>query len=193
MQILSQVWHPFLLKDFCTEFTDFCFADETEDKIRRAALIAAELAAINDKKSLFQSNSLTASPVPQLQSVPKGLYARVDLIQKHKDRLLREQRLKEGNSSSDEQMRDGTDTSFEINYMKIHESTSYPEIYSHSSGNYESITVSALDLSRQTRLLKDNMIFVGHPGVGVTNCDNLSRVTQSGTNSDLKRVYTITP
>ena len=155
-------------------------------------MIAAELAAINEQKQMFQSNPMTKPSGTQLQ--PIGVYAKVDFIQKHKDRLLREQRLS-GIKAIDGFM-EGSDNNIAINYHKkrLHITDSLPDLEDSSfpSSGYETIKSASIG-RKQAHLLKDNLIFVGHPSVGVTNCDNLSQVTQSGTTSGLKRIYTISP
>ncbi len=156
------------------KFWSYKLIDETEDKIRRAALIAAEISAINEQKQnqLQQTNPLSKS---QTQS-PIGLYAKVDLIQKHRDRLLRD-KLKQNQEFNNNDSH------------RLRKSISSPgPIYS-AQTNYESLRVSSLDLSKP-HLLRDNMIFVGHPDI--SSCDTLKCcVTQNNDDSNDKQVYCV--
>lgn len=163
--------------------------EETEDKIRRAAIIAAELAVINEQKQklpvILASNPLHKPPLPQ--SSAAGLYAKIDLIRKHKDRLLRQQQR------TDEMQKNCVESNTGANDpIRVHRTVSNPESSGSQSPDYEPIRLSSLDLdTNQTHLLKDNMIFVNHPAIGGTGCEHFGQVIQSGTNSDLKRIYTI--
>ena len=178
------------------KFNILLSSEETEDKIRRAAMIAAELAVINEQKQCqmppifpnpLNPNPLNKPPLPQSSVV--SVYAKIDIIQKHKDRLLREQQRLNETRSSQAQHNTGTDSP-----TKLYRTLSSPDSNGSQSPDYEPIRFCSLDLgTNQTHLLKDNMIFVNHPAVsGVTGCDNLSQVTQSGNDSNLKRIYSIT-